>query len=68
MKDANHAIDLASAAGAHGILKVTQTIVDHMKQLPEAVGRPADKIDYSAVYGAVRVEAGLDFDNRNSET
>lgn len=67
MKDANHALNLASAAGAPGILKVTQVIVDHMKQLPAAVGRPADKIDYSAVYGVLRTEAGLNFDIRNTE-
>ena len=63
MKDASHALNLASAAGAPGILKVTQTIVDHMNQLPATIGRPAEKIDYSAVYGVVRVEAGLDFNN-----
>ena len=67
MKDANHALDQASAAGAPGILKVTQTIVDHMKQLQATVGRPADKIDYSAIYGVVRMEAGLDFDIGSSE-
>jgi len=65
-KDATHALNLAAAAGAPGILKITQTIVDHMKQVPTVSMKPAEKTDYTAVYGVVRVEAGLDFDNGSS--
>lgn len=64
-KDAMHAINLTSASGAPGILKVTQTIVDHMKKVPEVSGKTAGTADFSAVYGVVRTEAGLEFDNRN---
>ncbi|KAF8457771.1 hypothetical protein BGX38DRAFT_726478 [Terfezia claveryi] len=62
-KDAMHAINLAAASGAPGILKVTQAIVDHMKKVPEVSGKKADNADFAAVYGVVRTEAGLEFDN-----
>ncbi|KAF8429555.1 hypothetical protein EV426DRAFT_713473 [Tirmania nivea] len=44
------AINLAAASGAPGILKVTQTMVAHIKKVPEVSGRKAE-------------EAGLEFDN-----
>lgn len=35
----------------------------HMEKVPEVAGKPAEKADFAAVYGVVRTEAGLDFDN-----
>lgn len=66
-KDAMHAINLASSSGAPGILKVTQAIVDHMKKVPEVSGKKAKAADFTAVYGVVRTEAGLEFDNGSSK-
>ena len=37
--------------------------MEHMKKTPDVTGKPAEKIDFSAVYGVVRREAGLEFDN-----
>jgi len=62
-KDATHAINLAAASGAPGILKVTQAMVDNMKKVPEISGKQAERADFAAVYGVVRAEAGLEFDN-----
>ena len=45
-------------------MKVTKVTVDHLKLAPEKIGRPREKVDAASIYGVVRTEAGLDFDNR----
>jgi len=57
-KDAHHAMDLAESAGTR--MKVTEVADAHLKVVKEEVGA---KGDIAAIYGAVRKEGGLKFDN-----
>lgn len=58
-KDAGHAIRLAGSVGVD--LKIAKVADDHLKVVKEVVG---EKGDLPAIYGAVRKESGLEFDNR----
>lgn len=58
-KDAGHAICLADAVGVD--LKIVKAAEDHLRVVEEEVGPDGD---FPAIYGAVRKESGLDFDNR----
>lgn len=59
-KDARHAMDLADKAGASvPALKVAEA---HLKQVKDHLG---DKGDIPSIYGAVRQESGLKFENKD---
>jgi len=58
MKDAKHAMDLAKAAGTE--LKDLQVADAHLAQVKEHMGARGD---ISSIYGAVRKENGLKFEN-----
>ncbi|KAK3209011.1 hypothetical protein GRF29_69g471371 [Pseudopithomyces chartarum] len=59
-KDARHAMDIAEKAGASvPALKVADA---HLKQVKEHLG---DKGDIPSIYGAVRKESGLKFENKD---
>ncbi|KAF8243325.1 NAD(P)-binding protein [Wilcoxina mikolae CBS 423.85] len=58
-KDAGHAIRLAESVGVD--LKIAKVADEHLKIVKEVVG---PKGDLPAIYGAVRKESGLEFDNR----
>lgn len=57
-KDARHAKSLASASGAS--MKGLEVADEHMKMVVEHAG---DKGDIAGLYGAVRKESGLEFEN-----
>lgn len=57
-KDAGHAMALAKAAGT--TMKALEVADEHLKIVKEQKG---EKGDIAGIYGAVRVEAGLKFDN-----
>jgi 3-hydroxyisobutyrate dehydrogenase-like beta-hydroxyacid dehydrogenase len=57
-KDAGHALSLASACGAK--LKAVEVADEHLKAVVEHAG---DQGDISGIYGAVRKESGLKFEN-----
>lgn len=57
-KDAGHALNLAESCGAK--LKVVEVADEHLKAVVEHAG---DRGDISGIYGAVRKEAGLKFEN-----
>ena len=57
-KDARHAMDLAKAAGTR--MRNVETGDSHLAALKEHAG---EKGDIAAIYGAVRKEAGLKFEN-----
>ncbi|KAM0557937.1 hypothetical protein ACHAPJ_005101 [Fusarium lateritium] len=57
-KDAGHALSLAKAAGVP--LQNMQTVKAHLDQAKEHAG---DKADMAGIYGAVRKEAGLKYEN-----
>ncbi|KAI9741707.1 MAG: hypothetical protein M1834_000092 [Cirrosporium novae-zelandiae] len=59
-KDAGHALKLASDAGAR--MRAVEMIDDHLKTVEELKG--GDKGDIAGIYGAVRVESGLKFENQ----
>lgn len=61
-KDARHAMDLAKAAGTR--LENVETADRHLVKVKENRG---DKGDIAAIYGAVREEAGLPFENQKKE-
>lgn len=56
-KDARHAMDLASAAGAQ--MKAVKVADGHLAEVQEHMG---SKGDIAGIYGAVRKEAGLPFE------
>lgn len=61
LKDVGHSIDCADTAGTR--LKVAEVAMDHLKRAntySEKEGRP---LDSSAMYGIIRQDAGLDFEN-----
>lgn len=59
-KDARHAMDIAEKTGASvPALKVADA---HLKQVKEHLG---DKGDIPSIYGAVRKESGLKFENKD---
>lgn len=57
-KDAGHAKDLAKAGGAK--LKGLEVADQHLKEVVEHMG---DRGDIASIYGAVRKESGLKFEN-----
>ncbi|KAK4231414.1 putative oxidoreductase YfjR [Podospora fimiseda] len=57
-KDAGHALSLAKEAGTR--LRNVETADEHLRQLKEHVG---EKGDIAGIYGAVRLEAGLKYEN-----
>jgi len=57
-KDARHAMALAKAAGTH--LKDVEVADAHLAQVKDHMG---EKGDIAAIYGAVRKEGGLKFEN-----
>lgn len=58
-KDANHAIKLAADVGVD--MKICKAAEHHLNMVKEEVGVNGD---FPAIYGAVRKESGLKFDNR----
>ncbi|KAF8456033.1 hypothetical protein BDZ91DRAFT_786275 [Kalaharituber pfeilii] len=65
LKDVNHALKLALASGCPDVLKITKTLEEHLEKVSAAAGdgRPAENCDFAGVYGVVRTDAGLPFDN-----
>lgn len=57
-KDARHAMDLAKSNGT--AMKAAQVADAHLAGVKEAVGA---KGDIAGIYGAVRLEAGLKYEN-----
>jgi 3-hydroxyisobutyrate dehydrogenase-like beta-hydroxyacid dehydrogenase len=57
-KDARHAMSLAKTSGTE--MKAAKVADDHLKILKEHAG---EKGDLAGIYGAVRLEAGLKFEN-----
>ncbi|KAF2159324.1 hypothetical protein M409DRAFT_71102 [Zasmidium cellare ATCC 36951] len=57
-KDAGHAQSLAKASGSS--LKAVEVADEHLRQVVEHAG---DKGDIAGIYGAVRKESGLKFEN-----
>ena len=57
-KDAKHALDLASASGAR--LKDVEVADQHLADVQEHAG---SKGDITGIYGAVREEADLPYEN-----
>lgn len=58
-KDAGHAKSLAKSAGAE--MKALEVADKHLEMVVEHAG---DKGDIAGIYGAVRMEAGLKFENQ----
>ncbi|KAI9756649.1 MAG: hypothetical protein M4579_003738 [Chaenotheca gracillima] len=58
-KDAKHAMDIAKAAGAR--LKAVEVADQHLSEVKRAKG---SKGDIAGIYGAVRQESGLRFENQ----
>jgi 3-hydroxyisobutyrate dehydrogenase-like beta-hydroxyacid dehydrogenase len=58
-KDARHAMDLAKTAGTR--LENVETADRHLVKVKE---RSGEKGDMAAIYGVVREEAGLPFENQ----
>ena len=58
MKDARHAMALAKAAGTR--LKDVEVVDAHLEQVKKHKG---EKGDIASIYGAVRQESGLKFEN-----
>jgi len=58
-KDAGHALNLAKAAGTR--LKNVEVADAHLAQVKEHVGEMGD---IAGIYGAVRMEAGLKYENK----
>ena len=57
-KDAKHALDLAKAAGAR--MKDVEVADSHLADVQKKMG---SKGDIAGIYGAVRQESGLSFEN-----
>jgi 3-hydroxyisobutyrate dehydrogenase-like beta-hydroxyacid dehydrogenase len=57
-KDVRHALNLASASGTRA--RQLETGADHLEMVKKACG---EKGDLAGVYGAVRLESGLKFEN-----
>ena len=57
-KDAKHALDLAQAAGTK--MKDVEVADQHLAEVRKHMG---SKGDIAGIYGAVRQEAGLKFEN-----
>jgi 3-hydroxyisobutyrate dehydrogenase-like beta-hydroxyacid dehydrogenase len=57
-KDAGHALSLANSCGAK--LKAVEVADEHLKAVVEHAG---DRGDISSIYGAVRKESGLKYEN-----
>jgi 3-hydroxyisobutyrate dehydrogenase-like beta-hydroxyacid dehydrogenase len=58
-KDAGHAMKLAEAAGTR--LKAVEVADQHLAGVKKARG---EKGDIAGIYGAIREEAGLPFENQ----
>ncbi|BFZ63482.1 hypothetical protein YB2330_004604 [Saitoella coloradoensis] len=59
-KDAKHALDLAKKAGAK--MSVTEIAEKHLQTAQHSA--PKRNVDLAAIYGAVRMEAGLNFSDK----
>lgn len=57
-KDANHAMDLAKSEGAR--MRIMEVVDEHLEVVKEEMGKRGD---IASVYGAVRKEGGLKFEN-----
>ncbi|KAK3379903.1 NAD binding domain of 6-phosphogluconate dehydrogenase-domain-containing protein [Lasiosphaeria ovina] len=57
-KDAGHALSLAKAAGTR--MRIVEVADEHLKLVKEHVGENGD---LAGIYGAIRLEAGLDYRN-----
>jgi 3-hydroxyisobutyrate dehydrogenase-like beta-hydroxyacid dehydrogenase len=63
LKDCRHMLHLAESSGTiMGNLEVVKKHLDAVK------AERGEKGDFAAVYGAVRTESGLPFDNREMST
>jgi len=63
LKDCHHVLNLAESCGTvMGNLQVVEKHLDAVK------AERGEKGDFAAVYGAVRKESGLSFDNREGST
>lgn len=58
LKDGGHAVNIANSVGAK--LPIMELFIEHLKQAKEAKG---SHLDCAAVYGTLRVKAGMDFEN-----
>merc|ERR1712087_181054 len=58
-KDAGHARDLAESCGAK--MKGLEVADQHLK---EVIAHAGDKGDIAGIYGAVRKESGMEFENQ----
>ncbi|PGH27949.1 hypothetical protein AJ80_00203 [Polytolypa hystricis UAMH7299] len=58
-KDVRHAIDMAGQVGAR--MKGTELVDEHLKEVKKEKG---EKGDIAAIYGVVRKEAGMKFENK----
>lgn len=58
-KDAKHALDLAASVGAR--MRAVEVADDHLRAVKEHKGA---KGDIAGIYGAVRKESGLKFENQ----
>jgi 3-hydroxyisobutyrate dehydrogenase-like beta-hydroxyacid dehydrogenase len=58
-KDAAHALDLAKSAGTR--LKNLEVADEHLVEVKKIAG---ERGDIASIYGAVRVEAGLKYENQ----
>ena len=62
IKDVGHGIESAKEAGAK--LKVADMTTEHLLEAKKWAEREGRTLDSSAVYGVVRQDAGLDFENK----
>jgi len=58
-KDAGHALDLAKSAGVK--MKAVEVADEHLRQVKEERGATGD---LAGIYGAVRKESGMSFENQ----
>jgi 3-hydroxyisobutyrate dehydrogenase-like beta-hydroxyacid dehydrogenase len=58
-KDVRHALSLAKSSGTR--MRAMETIDDHLKAVQDHMGA---KGDIAGIYGAVRQESGLKFENK----
>lgn len=59
-KDAGHALALAASAGAGARLKDVEVADGHLAVVQKRMG---SRGDITGIYGAVREESGLEFEN-----
>jgi 3-hydroxyisobutyrate dehydrogenase-like beta-hydroxyacid dehydrogenase len=61
LKDTGHAIDCAGAVGTR--LRVGEVIQDHQQRAKAYSKEHKRQLDSAALYGIIRCDAGLDFEN-----